>query len=251
MMQLCWADWREELLQLRWEIRAQLAKVPGLYFPLVRLTQPSFKRDRTVSQNTEIVIEAYPRSGNTFAEAAFRFSNGSRLRIAHHLHAPAQVLRGAALRIPTLVILREPGEAAVSWTIFQPRVSLRQALRNYVHFYEPLWAVRDAIVMVPFQTLITDFSSAMARVNARFGTHFHGYEPTEENQRAIFAMVDELDRRHHGGAEEVNTLTVARPSEERAAAKQALLHRLESREMQPTFRSALRTYEKFRATIPN
>ena len=47
--------------------------------------------------HTELVIEAFPRSANTFATVAFQLSQPAPVRVAHHLHAPAQVTeaRGA------------------------------------------------------------------------------------------------------------------------------------------------------------
>jgi hypothetical protein len=60
---------------------------------------------RSVSRTTQLVIEGYPRLGNTFAVVAFLQAQKEDVRIAHHLHAPAQVIRAARWRIPTIVLI--------------------------------------------------------------------------------------------------------------------------------------------------
>lgn len=64
-----------------------------------------------VNEDTDIVIEGYPRSANTFAVAAFEIAQGKPSKIARHTHAIAQLKRAAALKLPTLVIIREPEQA--------------------------------------------------------------------------------------------------------------------------------------------
>jgi hypothetical protein len=48
-----------------------------------------------VDRTTQLVIEGFPRSGNTFAVVAFEQAQRQSVRIAHHLHAPAQVMLAA------------------------------------------------------------------------------------------------------------------------------------------------------------
>jgi hypothetical protein len=48
-------------------------------------------------------------------------------RIAHHLHVPAQVVRAARWQIPSLVLIRRPRDAVLSFAIWDP-ISVDQAL---------------------------------------------------------------------------------------------------------------------------
>ena len=70
----------------------------GRLFPL--LTKgPRTRPDLMVRRGTEICIEGFPRSGNTFAVYAFELWNpGS--QVAHHLHAPGQFVRALRLSVP-------------------------------------------------------------------------------------------------------------------------------------------------------
>ena len=57
-------------------------------------------RGLLVDGGTQMVIEGFPRSGNTFAVFAFRHAQRRDIRVAHHLHAPAQVIRAVGGECP-------------------------------------------------------------------------------------------------------------------------------------------------------
>ena len=111
---------------------------PAVFFNLYRLLRPRQDLSRAVTPDKLVVIEGFPRSGNSFARRAFIMAQGENFdvaRIAHHLHVPAQVIRAARWRIPTLVLLRRPKDAVLSLVIRDP-ISVDQALRYYISFYE-------------------------------------------------------------------------------------------------------------------
>jgi hypothetical protein len=56
--------------------------------------RPSY-RDLLVDRRTQIVIEGFPRSGNTFAVVALQQAQRESVRVARHLHMPEQVIRAA------------------------------------------------------------------------------------------------------------------------------------------------------------
>jgi len=86
------------LTGLRFALRSVLGRSPAVYFGIQRL-RPS-RRHLLVKKDTEIVIEGYPRSANTFAVAAFLLAQGRAVKIAHHLHVPAQVIQAVRWGIP-------------------------------------------------------------------------------------------------------------------------------------------------------
>jgi hypothetical protein len=142
------------------------------------------------TRRTDVVVEGYPRSGNTFAVAAFAHAQHGHVDIAHHTHAPAHVIAAARAGIPALVLIREPEGACVDFVSGKPYLSLRQALRGYVRFYRPLLRHRPAFVVGTFDEVHADFGAVMTRLNARFGTSFVPFEHTEENVRATVESAD-------------------------------------------------------------
>src|SRR5215210_9212094 len=106
--------------------RRYIGERPLLFYSFYRL-RPHYRR-LLVARTTQFVIEGFPRSGNTFAVVAFEQAQRETFRIAHHLHAPAQVMLAARWRIPALVLVRKPTDAVLSWTIREPCVSIQQDL---------------------------------------------------------------------------------------------------------------------------
>ena len=81
-------------------------KHPSAFYGLYRLARKD--QARVVTPDTQLVMEGFPRSANSFARVAFNRAQSERVRIAHGLHVPAQVIRAARWRIPTLVLIRKP-----------------------------------------------------------------------------------------------------------------------------------------------
>ena len=165
------------------------SSVPWIFLPTVRFRpdlQPTGDSRYWVSRNTEIVIEGYPRSANTFAVAAFQLAQGREVEIAHHLHGAAQIKRAARLGVPAVVLVREPSEAILSLMVRDPTASVRWAIHSYVRFYSNVVPHLDKIVIAPFATVTSDFGSIIRIVNARYGTAFKDFATTEGTLEEIW-----------------------------------------------------------------
>jgi hypothetical protein len=172
---------------LRHALRRRIAASPALYLALARRKPDTWALDR----RTQIVIDAFPRSANTFAVIAFQLAQQDHVRVAHHTHAPASVIAAARRGIPVLVPTREPASSVVSSTIRDPEATVGQWLKTYVAFYETIRPYRDRIVTATFEETTTDLGAAIRRVNERFGTAFREFEHSAETQRAVFSLIDE------------------------------------------------------------
>jgi hypothetical protein len=85
---------------------------PALYFPFGVLRN----RGNVFRSDFELHISGYPRSGNTFAVKAFLMANpGTPLR--SHRHIPTFAVQSAKNSQPGMVLIRNPVDAAVSWSI--------------------------------------------------------------------------------------------------------------------------------------
>lgn len=181
------------LLQLKFEVRSLLAREPGLkllYQPFIWWAQKKAvghidPAECTVSGETEFVIDGFQGSGNSFATVAFKRSQERPLRLAHHLHSPAQIIQAAKAGIPVLITIREPRGAAISLVTRWPYVSLRQALRGYVQFYEKIMEVAPKCVISPFEMTTNHLDEVIATVNARYGKDFGVFEYTEASMNAL------------------------------------------------------------------
>lgn len=179
-----------------------------------------------INDQTEIVIEGFPRSGNTFAVAAFQYAQARPVKIARHCHAPAQVLEGTLRGLPVVVLKREPVSAVSSLLMRNFRLPIEIALDRYSWFYRSISPVLDKVVMVDFQELISDYGTAIARINDQFGTSFASYRNSNEADHEVFKLVEQMEKEDSGGV--LRETHVARPSEKRQLLAAEIRRELES-----------------------
>jgi hypothetical protein len=204
--------------RVRHHARRPLARTPYLWDLAMRV-RPS-KNATLARRDTAIVIEGFLRSGNTFSVAAFQIANGTELHVGRHLHGAPHVLRAVRLGLPTLVLIRQPRDAVLSYLVRRATLTPHDAVLEYLDFYRTAWPVRDHFVVGLFDRVTRDFGAMLEQVNQRFGTSFQRYDPTPENEARAFRLVEEMNRLETGG--EVVESLVGRPSAERSRRKQEL-----------------------------
>jgi hypothetical protein len=168
---------------------------------------------------TDLVIEGFPRSANTYAVAAFRCANGDGPVLADHLHVAANALRGLRLGAPVVVLVRDPVDASASLVQRQP-VRPATALRAYVRFHEALRDRLAELVVSDFAVTTTSFGSVLAEVNRRHGTHFRPFGHTPAEEAWCRGHVVAADLRDQG---RVRARTVALPHPERERGRRAVV----------------------------
>ncbi len=156
-----------------------------------------------MADTTQIVIEGFPRSGNTFAQVAFESAQRKPVSVAHHTHAAGQVLVAARRGVPTILTLRRPIDAVISHSQYYAGVSMATALISYVIYYTRCLAVRDKVVVATFDQITSDFGAVIDKVNAKFHTDFERFEHTEENVARCFEVIDsQVSEQKFGSARE-------------------------------------------------
>jgi hypothetical protein len=176
--------------RLRHLARMRISEHPFLYLPLARRRYPG-PSPEVIGPDTELVIDGFTRSASTFAVYAFQLAQERPVRVAHHLHAPAQLVEAARRGIPAIALIRDPEGALLSQVIQEPDVALPVALLSYSRFYERLMPFRPSLVVGRFDEVTTDMGAVIRRANARFGTSFVPFEHTEANARACLDLMAE------------------------------------------------------------
>ena len=234
-----WAGLRPRVLET-------LRREPALFFPAMALWRWR-GRLRTVPMpgpTTDLVVEGFFRSGNTYAVRALEVANGDRLHMAHHSHAAATVKRAAARGVPTIVLIRRPRDAVLSDVLKFRQRTLAESLRAYRCFYEALLPYRGTFVTASFEEITTNLNGVIARVNDRWDARIAPF-PDDANARAELAKrMGEPD-----GGRSPRRADLPLATKERAKARlagdlhqprtRALLHRAE------------RTYRRFLAAVPD
>jgi hypothetical protein len=110
------------------------------------------------SSNIEICLEAFPRSGNSFAH---RFLTSVKdIKIAHHTHSVANLKSSIRNNIPTFVLIRNPIDTIASFTLMQLETTNRNIVESigysieyYRQFYQYVLENRDKITLIDFNEL--------------------------------------------------------------------------------------------------
>ena len=169
-----------------------LGKYPKVILPYLILRGK--KGDCVVGKNTEIVIEGYPRSANTFAVEAFRLAQNRPIIIAHHTHMPGQVVQAVRMNIPALVLIREPTQAVLSRMIRKPNISFSSALRHYVEYYKVIRKLKDNIVIADFNEVTRDFGKVIEKINAWYDTSFTLFQHNPTNVGRVFKLIEDKNK---------------------------------------------------------
>ena len=187
---------------LRYRFRVFAGGRPLLFFPLYGMA--SENRGLMVRRDTELVIEGFPRSANTFAVVAFESAQTRRVRLAHHLHAQSQVIRAVEFKFPTCVLIREPTDAIRSLIVRHKFVSWTVALKHYLDFYGDLLDLHGRFVVATFGQVVGGFDTVIARINRRFGTKFGEFVNSEDATRSVMDAVDAINMRLDDGRAEAS-----------------------------------------------
>lgn len=173
--------------RMRHRARTLVFDSPAVYLPFARRKYrgPS---PAVIGPETELVIDGYFRSANTFAVYAFQLSQDRLVRLAHHLHAPAQLIEAARNGIPALLLIRRPRDAILSELLYDD-VALPDAMVAYSRFYTSLLPHLDSFVIAEFTQVTSDFGAVVRRLNARFGTSFGEFPHSEAGTRECLALV--------------------------------------------------------------
>ena len=176
-----------------------LASSTGNYvvcLPVFRLFARRFPR--ISNPETDICIEGFPRSGNTYFVSAFlSWNRGS--AVAHHSHLAGSAKYAIRREIPTVILAREPQDAVASVMAWDGLLWTPVALLSYIHFYRVLWRYRHKFLVLSFDDVTQRPDECIQKINRRFNTTFQCEEFSDLVDEKIRARLKTVDRRHDRG----------------------------------------------------
>ena len=235
-----------------YELRSYISLFPSVHLPIARkrrkgkvsrLYKPVAETwlPRAIDEETEIVLEGFERSGNTFALTAFAMAQDRPVVVAHHLHSASQIVEGVRRGLPVVLLIRNPDDAVLSVKIHSPAYSLAGIFRVYNRLYRNVEAYRDKIVVADFKAVTGNFGAVIRAVNEKFGTDFKEFDHSKDNVDTCFKLIEERWRHSDG---EVRELGVGRPSQDRKQLKAELLPQLEAPELAKLRQEAFALYNR-------
>lgn len=231
--------WRQSVRRLLRAARTAMSDHPVFLPILLRLTPRGMTR--RIDDSTQLVVEGYPRSSNTFAVSALIVASSGEFRVVGHVHAPSQVRLAVRRHVPALVVIREPRATAQSLIVAAPHVRPRRAIAEWIHFYEELWELREGFVVATFDQVTTDMGEVAQRLEERFLTPVPRFVHDDTGRAALERHMADEHRRWHPN----DVRSAPWPSNERALLAQEVEALLIQESLDPLWNDAMRLYERY------
>jgi len=193
--------WRNYLVKVK--IKGFLEKYPFLFLKIQNYRHNDPKNiyfdNRIVGPHCELIIDGFPRSGNSFCVKAFKMAQSpNNIQVGHHNHSYASIKYAVELGLPTLILIRNPYDAIISFgafSIFQlygdkdkyaSTWKIKWDIEYYIIFYLEILKLNDNILIAPFHEAINDFGVTIKRFNKKFKTKYKVFNHSKENENTIF-----------------------------------------------------------------
>jgi hypothetical protein len=193
--------------------RTVIERVPSVYLPIARKRTP---KRTALDSSTDLLIEGFPRSGNTFLLAWIARANPD-LRIASHMHSIANVRAALRSGVPVVVVIRPPEAAIASLAVYNPSGPLDQHVARYGRFHRGVLDVVDDVILSPFPVTTRVPERVVEAIVSRSGRPLATSPAGGRDE--VLAAVDDRNVLFNG---ELIELKVSRPSEARRAATEAV-----------------------------
>lgn len=137
------------------------------------------ERNKLLDTDSNICIEGFHRSGNSFFVLLFKRSNKG-VKIAHHTHAAAQVIKAVESKVPTIVLIRKPEDSIASLIVWDENLSISIAIRAWISFYQSLQQYKNRFHLTTFEEVTENPTDVIKDLNSKYNTNFTLLELNEE-----------------------------------------------------------------------
>lgn len=122
-----------------------------------------------VHDRTQLCIEGFPRSANSFAFNVVSKANPEISHIARHIHTLGQVNISTKKRIPTLVVIRDP-QSTISYLIrgYSPG-DASCLMRAYIVYYKGILSWCSNVVVSDFDKTTFHLDYVLEKLNEKYG----------------------------------------------------------------------------------
>jgi len=155
------------------------------------------------SVDTDLHVDGFQRSGNTFASLVLRDLFPDKA-IATNLHAVAAIKQALDFEVPTIILLRDPEEAILSSIVRrvdgqreQLSAALSLDLHGYLDYYSYANERRDDLSFVVFDEMIRDATALVSAASAAFCVAVPARASIVKSSRQALATL-ESDKREGG-----------------------------------------------------
>ena len=182
--------------------------------------------DLITSRDTELVVEGFPRSSNTFFVTLLRHQQRTHdqnaIKIAHHTHRYENLLLALEYSKPAVVLVRKPDDALASLALFnQRKVSINELGQRYRVFYEYVTQNESHFLTASFNTVVSDPNLVLGLLHERWGINVPRVTDLESTKSEVAQLTKSRSRKNRDEA--MHIARTAAPNEGRRALKEKLM----------------------------
>ena len=162
-------------------LKSILEKSTYVYLSILRIKHFRKRVETKISKPYyDLIIDGYPRSANSYTTRLFQHLE-PRFLIGNHLHSVAHIIYGIKKSIPTIVLIRNPKDAVISFAalviiekysgnknLFLKRNSIKWMVNRYIHFYTPLIEHSDKILLIDFDLITNNVLNVIEIINRKW-----------------------------------------------------------------------------------
>lgn len=193
---------------------------------LYQIMLGKFKAKLVCGPDTDLVIEGYPRSSNSFTIWMLRLlqGEGPHLKIAHHIHAIENLRLGVHFGKPLVVLARPAEDAILSYIIYSDQ-TVEFATERYLQFFRGVLSLPVRPVVIPFDMVTQDFNQVVSRINGAIAGRGLRPVPLSRDLAADTRAASDIARREaeivHGAKKDLQVAVPNPVREEIKAARRA------------------------------
>lgn len=202
---------------IKWTVKDVVTRFFG---SLNILTNTFLKGGTFVTDKSDLVLEGYPRSGNTFCVAALFCSTNESISIARHRHEIGQLQQALKLKIPVNVIIRDP-ENSISSFVLRENVSPSYALQYYISYYRFLLNHASDLFIFDFLTYLNNVETYTRFIirKSNYQGDILAFDDISKRIKEKIILMEQVD----SGTIEIRPNHVSLPSDYKELEKQKII----------------------------
>lgn len=139
--------------------RRRISATPARFEPLPPApmdTRGDWRNRKLASPVTDLVIDGFPGSGNSFVSNCVRAAIDRPANVESHFHHTVQLVRALAFGVPAVVVVRDPRGACASLKSKEPALADLLIVARWLHFHRFVARHRSRLDLVRFEDAIAD-----------------------------------------------------------------------------------------------
>lgn len=228
--------------EIKWRLKTLISNT-GIGFKYI--TRPLAKRSLIIVNNTtDIVIEGFPRSGNTYCTALLYYLK-PQVNIARHRHEIGHLIYAIELEKPIICIVREPLDSIISLHI-REELSIGFCVKYYLEFHRYLEQHKDKIKIIDFNVLVNNPIQVVKTINQITSFKLTETDFNEKKINDIKEIVVEMENKEREfmgiHSKDIRATHLAVPTEERLKYKQEVIKKLKLKKHKKDIQKAKQIY---------